>query len=260
MRIPSAPVAAVLAHPDDIKCVLGVAQRAMSQDCPVTLFLTTCGEGLRSTARGGTPPLEMGALRMEELRRFLAQVGIADLRLIGIPDGSQTLPAMRDDFYCAQGAPFVDPLLGVDSVPYDDALQPGLHFFGEALLALLMEQLAALGPGLVLTHHPQDDHADHRAVSFFARRACRRLAHEKRLSPLIYAPLVYYRRYTWPPQGDYFYSETIAAQFPGLRAEQFLLREDEYARKVAASQILVPTLSAEYIASNMKRDEVLWRL
>ena len=260
MRIPSAPVAAILAHPDDIKCVLGVAQRAMSQGCPVTLFLMTRGEGLRSAARSGTPPLEMGALRMEELRRFLAQVDIADLRLIGIPDGSQTLPAMRDDFFRAQGAPFMDPLLGVDHVFYDDALQPGLPFFGEALLALLMAQLAALGPGLVLTHHPKDDHADHRAVSFFARRTCRRLAREKRLSPLIYAPLVYYRRFVWPPQGDYFYSEAIVAQFPGLRAEQFLLREEEYARKVAASQIFVPTLSAEYIASNMKRDEVLWRL
>jgi hypothetical protein len=29
---------------------------------------------------------------------------------------------------------------------------------------------------------------------------------------------------------------------------------------VAASQIFVPTLSAAYIQSNMKRDEVLWRL
>ena len=261
MQIPPAPVAIILAHPDDPKTVAGLTQRALSQGCPVVLFQVTRGEGLHSAARAGLSPIEMGALRLEELRRFAHAIGIADLRVIGVPDGSRTLPAMQEDFFPASELPFVDPLLDVDHVPYDDALQPGMPFAGEALLALLVEQLADLQPGLVLTHHPRDDHADHRAVSYFARRACHELAivGGRAPAPQVYGTLVYYRRCAWPPPGAWFHSEEIAVHF-SQRPEQFLLRDDEYARKLAACQAFVPTLSAAYIASYAKRDELLWPL
>jgi LmbE family N-acetylglucosaminyl deacetylase len=254
---PSSSVVAILAHPDDIKCVLGVVLRAQQSGGNASLILTTRGEGLTSAARK-LSPLAMGELRMGELRSFLAQVGIPPKRffLLGIPDGSQTLPALRDDFYRAMGQPFIDPLLKVDRVPYADAVQPGMPFFGEMLLAAVQELLARLHPTLVLTHHPQDDHADHRAVSFFARRACASLEPQ----PAVHAVLVYYRRFVWPPAGDHFYSDEIAKNFPGLVGEQFRLAEVEQALKRAASQVFVPTLSAEYIESNMKVDEVYWKL
>jgi LmbE family N-acetylglucosaminyl deacetylase len=128
---------------------------------------------------------------------------------------------------------------------------------GEQLLATIQGVLAALQPQLVLTHHPQDDHADHRAVSFFARRACRRLSGRR---PALYATLVYCRRHPWPPAGDYFYSEAIAKSFPWLKAEQFCLTERQWSVKQLASRIFTPTLSVEYVQSTMKKDEVLWRL
>ncbi len=260
MRIAkSTPVVAVLAHPDDLKCVLGTVLRAQEGGSPISLILLTRGEALTSVARSSLSPLEMGELRMGELRRFLDQVGIpqSNLHLIGIPDGSQTLPALRDDFFLARGQPFLDPLLQTDKVIYQDAVQPGMPFYGESLLAALKGLLATLQPQLVLAHHPQDAHADHRAVSTFARRACRRLTGRR---PSVYAVLVYHRRRPWPPAGDYFYSEEIAQSFPWLKAEQYCLTEREFTLKQQASQVFVPTLSAEYIQSNMKKDEVLWRL
>jgi len=259
MIIPSsASVVAILAHPDDIKCVLGAVLRAQEGGGAASFILTTRGEGLTSAARSRLSPMKMGELRMEELRRFLAQVGIPPERffLLGVPDGSQTLPAMRDDFYRAVGQPFIDPLLRVDRVPYADAVQPKMPFFGETLQATLASLLAQLRPTLVLTHHPKDDHADHRAVSFFARQACASLEPQ----PALHAVLVYYRRFVWPPAGEHFYSDEIARAFPGILGEQFRLTEAEYALKRAASQVFVPTLSAAYIESNMKKDEVYWRL
>jgi len=116
--------------------------------------------------------------------------------------------------------------------------------------------VARLRPALVLTRLPQDDHADHRAVSFFAQRACAGIDPP----PALHAVLVYYRRFVWPPTGSYFYSEEIACAFPVLVGGQFLLTEAEHALKRAASQVFVPTLSAAYIESNMKKDEVYWRL
>ncbi len=255
---PFSSVVAILAHPDDIKCVLGVVLHAQQGGSKASLILTTKGEGLTSGARKGLSPRAMGDLRMAELRSFLAQVPIPPERffLLGVPDGSQTLPAMRDDFYRAVGLPFVDPLVNADRVPYPEAVQPGMPFFGEALEGALKKLLSDLRPALVLTHHPKDDHADHRAVSFFVRRACASLDPK----PASYATLVYYRRFVWPPAGDYFYSQEIANAFPGLTGEQFLLTEAEATLKRAASQVFVPTLSAEYIQSNMKKDEVYWRL
>lgn len=263
--IPSSSlVVAILAHPDDIKSITGVAQRALANRSSVALILVTKGEALTSAARSTLAPLEMGRLRMEELRAYLGRIGIPESNLfaIGIPDGSRTLPALRDDFFRAEGDPYLDPLLKTDRVTYDDAVRPGLPFYGAALLETLQDLLVKLQPELVLTHHPQDDHADHRAVSFFARRACHRLCRTKKLSrrPALYAPLVYYQRFAWPPAGDSFYVKAIQNQFPRWKATRFCLTEAELALKKEASLVFTPTLSVEYILSNMKKDEVLWRL
>jgi LmbE family N-acetylglucosaminyl deacetylase len=260
----SGPIVAILAHPDDIKSVTGIALRAIARHLPFSLILVTKGEALTSTARAGLAPREMGQLRVEELHRYLGLVGISEeaLFVIGIPDGSATLPALRDDFYRQEGDPYLDPLLLTDRVLYDDVYRPGLLFYGEALLAALQELVAALKPETILTHHPQDDHADHRAVSFFARQACPGLHGSGRLDslPSICAPLVYYRRCTWPPEGDHFFVDEIKDRFPRLKAVQFCLTEHELAAKRRASAVFAPTLSVAYIESNMKRDEVLWCL
>ena len=261
---PSSSVVAVLAHPDDIKSVTGIVLRALKYKSQVSLILITKGEALTSAARNKLSPLEMGKLRIDELRRYLGLIGFPDknLFIIGIPDGSHTLPALRDDFYMAEGDPYLDPLLRTDRVIYDDVYKPGLPFHGKVLQKTIQELLTRLLPSIVLTHHPQDDHADHRAVSFFTRRACSYLNSQGIFSPMppIYAPLVYFQRYSWPPTGDTYYVEYIRNQFPHLKATQFCLTDEELLVKKQASLVFTPTLSMKYIQSNMKKDEVLWRL
>jgi LmbE family N-acetylglucosaminyl deacetylase len=257
-------IVALLAHPDDIKSVTGVALRAMSGGSSFALILVTKGEGLNSAARKGVPPLEMGRLRVEELRHYLSQIGVPEqnLYILGVPDGSQTLPALRDDFWRVEGEPFVDPLLHVDRVPYDDAYRPGMPFHGETLLETLQGLLAGLQPQTVLTHHPRDGHADHRAVAFFARRVCRGLYRQGLVDrmPALYATLVYCQTVPWPPAGDSFYVDEIVAWYPRFKAHVFPLTAEELALKKRASMVFTPTLSVEYIQSNMKNDELLWRL
>jgi LmbE family N-acetylglucosaminyl deacetylase len=261
---PGMSIVAILAHPDDVKSVTGVALRALAHQSVFSLILVTKGEALYSATRSTLTPLEMGQLRLRELHRFLNLVGIPEenLSVIGIPDGSQTLPALRDDFFQAKGEPFLDPLLQVDQVPYDDVYRPGMAFYGETFLDGLCELLLPLKPDMILTHHPQDDHADHRAVSFFARQAHQQLHRQGKLehTPSIYAPLIYYRRCGWPPAGDTFFVDKIVGRFPGLEAIRFHLTEPERTLKARAAMEFTPTLSEAYIRSNMKADEVLWRL
>ena len=100
-------VVAVMAHPDDIKSVTGVVLRALESGSSVALILVTKGEALQSAARSTLSPLEMGRLRIEELRHYLRLIGMPaeSLFIIGMPDGSRTLPALRDDFFRAEGDP-----------------------------------------------------------------------------------------------------------------------------------------------------------
>lgn len=79
-------------------------------------------------AKGGTRPAdELRKLRAEETRRALAPLGAVVLRLLGFPDGG-----LRAD---------------------------------DALDAVLRELIADTDADLVLTHAPNDYHADHRALS-----------------------------------------------------------------------------------------------
>ena len=253
-----------MAHPDDIKSVTGMVFRAMEKKSRVSLILVTKGEAYVSEARKTDSPHQMGERRIDELLEFLRIIGIPrrDFFLLGVPDGGQTLPALREDFFKAEGAPFCDPLLHTDRVPYHDAYTPDMLFYGETLLAALEELLVVLQPRVILTHHPKDDHLDHRAVSFFARKAASRLHRRKGLkhAPRVYAPLVYYRACRWPTRGDYFYTEQIAHRFPRLKAHQFCLTDEEFERKKEACMTFTPTLSVKYIRSNMKKDEVVWRI
>lgn len=116
-------------------------------------------------------------------------------------------------------------------------------------------------PTHVFTHHPQDDHRDHRATAFFANRAIEVAWAHARLArrPDLFAMLGYYVRLRWPPRGDSFVTPEVE-QYPfGLELAQFELRRDELRRKKEACQTSVPTLSQAYIDSYMKKDEAFWR-
>lgn len=253
-----------MAHPDDIKNVTGIVFRAMEKKSRVSLVLVTKGEAHRSDARRTDSPHEMGERRVDELIDFLRIIGVPrdNLFLMGVPDGGKTLPALRENFFKVEGAPFCDPLFHTDRVRYHDAFKPDMPFYGEAILAALESILIMLQPHLILTHHPKDDHPDHRAVSFFVRKAVSRLNHRKTLecAPPVYASLVYYQTGCWPPNGDYFYTKEITDWFPRLKICQSCLTDQEFDSKKKACMTFTPTLSVEYIQSYMKKDEVVWRL
>jgi LmbE family N-acetylglucosaminyl deacetylase len=182
---------------------------------------------------------------------------------MGIPNTmAYMLDALRNDFYEAEGLPFRDPMLGVDRVTYPDAYKPGLPFFGAALVTALADLLGQIQPTYVVTHHPKDDHRDHRATAFFARKAVDTAVSSGKVPsrPNELAMLVYYKRIAWPPPGDSFLTEEIAQHPFGLDVVPFELTRDEQTRKKRACQVFVPTLRQDYIDGYMKRDEVFWTL
>jgi LmbE family N-acetylglucosaminyl deacetylase len=261
----SSSVLLVAAHPDDIKNCTGVILRCLGLGAQVCEVLVTKGEALRLQSADSREDLvEMGEKRQEELLRFYGAIGMEeqDLAVIGIPDGSATLPALREDFLRADGDPFLDPNLLTDRVIYDDAYRPDMPFFGESLLEVLVEFLVAHQPTHVFTHHPKDDHADHRAVFSFVTGAVDQAmaAGDLRQRPALYASLVYFKRLQWPPEGDSFLSREIRERSYGFDIVRFPLTEEEFERKRRACMIFTPLLSEAYMNSYMKRDEVFWRV
>jgi LmbE family N-acetylglucosaminyl deacetylase len=254
LNLPAGPITAILAHPDDIKCVTGTVLMAMEKNAEVSLILLTKGEALDLRI----DPIKMGTGRIKELRGFLKEIKIPEANFfqLGVPDGSAVLPALRDDFYRTRGEPYRDDLLKTNQVPYRDAHKPGMPFFGEALVATLKGLLEKLKPAVILTHHPRDAHADHRAVSFFARQA--RAGLKPAAMPKAFFALVYAQGLRWPPKGEYFYSRAIARKYPGLQARQVMLPQRIFLMKKRACRKFMPILGTAYIKSNMKRDEVLW--
>jgi len=251
-------IVVIAAHPDDVKNCTGVLLRGLDLGADVALIQITNGGNL-----GGSHTKEqsraMGSKRKEELLAFLNQIGVERDRifLMGIPNTmAYLLDALRTDFYRAEGLPFWEPTLEIDQVTHDDAYRPGMPFFGEALVSALAELLGQLRPTHVFTHHPRDDHRDHRATASFAREAVGAL--DRR--PDLLAMLGYYKRLTWPPPGDSFFTSEVADHPFGLGLVQFELTPEEHQRKKQACQLFVPTLRQEYIDSYMKRDEVFWRL
>ena len=257
-------IAIVVAHPDDVKNCTGVLLRGLGLGAEVALIQITNGENL-----GGShtvdQALAMGSQRKEELLAFLADVGVERDRvfLMGIPNTmAYLLDALRTDFYRAEGLPFREPMFQIDQVAYPDACRPGLPLFGEAVVDALAELLGQVRPTHVFTHHPKDDHRDHRATSFFARTAVAAAVSKGGLPsrPEVLAMLGYYKRLVWPPSGDSFLTEEVAHHPFGFDVVRFALAPDEHERKQRACQRFVPTLRQDYIDSYMKRDEVFWRL
>ena len=257
-------VVIVAAHPDDIKNCTGAALRALGLAAPVVLIQVTKGENYGGSTTK-EQALAMGDRRCRELLEFLDQVGIArdNTFLMGIPNtSSYMLEAMRDDFFVSDGLPFYDPIMRTDRVPYEEAYEPHMPFCGAALVSSIAKVLAAARPTHVFTHHPRDDHRDHRATAFFARQAVAEALTQGALlsRPNVLALLGYYKRLAWPPKGDTFLTSEIAVHPFGLDLVHHELSDGERARKRLACQVFVPTLPQGYIDSYMKRDELFWRI
>ena len=217
----SSSVVVVGAHPDDVKSFTGVLVRALAKGARVHSVGVTNGERFNSS----TPEeaARMGARRKEEQHAFLAALGVPREHIFQLGFANGCLTAMRTDYWEQKGEPYFAPVLGADRVIDADAYRPGAPFFGEAFLGILKEVIASVQPTHVLTHHPKDDHDEHRAVAFFVKRAVSELVAEQKLAaPELYASLVYFPRVEWPPAGDTFLGgsfATLALAADALRFE-----------------------------------------
>ena len=142
----------VWAHPDD-EAYLSAAMMARVTDSggSVTVVTATRGEqGTSDEGRRGTAAF--GALREAELRASLAELGVTDLRVLGLPDGA---------------------------LPEVDADEP---------VAVIAATIAEVDPDVVVTFGPDGItwHPDHRTVSGWTTRAC---AESGRTSALLYAAM-----------------------------------------------------------------------
>ena len=261
----SSTVVLVGAHPDDVKSYTGMMLRGIAGGAKVCVVSVTNGERLDSETYEQAQ--EMALRRKEERDRFLSSMGIPqeNLFLFGFPDGGG-LSAMRNDFWQDRGEPFYAPLLRADRATDTSAWRQGAPFFGETLLDILKELITRLAPTHVFTHHPRDDHPDHRAMAFFVKKAVSDLVAAGRLeqAPKTYAGLVYFSRIQWPPAGDTFLSAEFQALSFSPSAIRFELTPEELEKKRETCTAFAPTLSEalgeDYIRSYMKNDELYWEL
>jgi len=259
---PTSSIVAVATHPDDVKNYAGLMLRGIRTGARVSVLLVTNGENLGGSATK-EQAISMGETRKREVLTFLDSLGIdrSDIYPLGVPNTqSRTLCAIRDDFYRIEGWPWYDSILCTDEVIYEDAYRPRMPFFGESLVAVMKELLVRTRPTHVLTHHPKDDHFEHRAVAFLTRQSVAAAVPETQVQPELYGSLVYHQRLKWPPAGDTFMSPEVRESPFGTGAVLLGLTEDERRTKQDACNVFIPTLSEAYIGSYMKRDEIFWSL
>jgi len=82
------PLLAVFAHPDDESFGTGgTLARYAAAGVPVTVLTATRGERSTLGTSGRYAPTELAALREQELRCAARALGVAEVRLLGYPDG-----------------------------------------------------------------------------------------------------------------------------------------------------------------------------
>ena len=91
------PLLAFFAHPDDETfCTAGLFAAATERGIPVTVVSATRGEAGESSIPGLSDPASLGAVREEELRDAMRQVGVKDVRFLGYRDSGLGDPESRD--------------------------------------------------------------------------------------------------------------------------------------------------------------------
>ena len=127
-------VCAIVAHPDDESFCAGLICELIDRAAPVTLVCATRGEGGDT---GGHPRAQLAAVRSAELRAAASELGVNDLRFLGLVDP--------------------EPVDGLAQAPA----------VADAELAMLLDRLLdELAPGLIVTHGSDGEygHAAHRLL------------------------------------------------------------------------------------------------
>ena len=248
------------AHPDDVvRGCGGVIIKALAAGAKVTVVKLTDGaalygvEGIRDGRKTAM------ARRAEELRAIeILGLPRSSLLLLGFPDGG--LEALRNSYHNASlGKPYYDQWLASDRVAEEGTYRQGVPFYGDSLVTVLEEIIERAAPTHVFTHVCQDRHPDHRATSYFTKRAIANLLLANHLArvPAIFEYLTYHTRLKWPantgPLIDPAPAE--AMQLPG-RLVDLRLSEAEAAHKDRAQECFVPILG-EYMAKWIGRGNEL---
>lgn len=162
----------VAPHPDDeTLCCAGVMQRVVRAGGRVAVVWITSGDAawwdrlLIERSLRPRAALDLGARRMREARAAASSLGVPSegQLFLGYPDGglaallASPRTAVRPSHSTAAA-----------SVPYADAVSPGVPYTGESLAHALSAVLERLRPNLILAPSPQDCHPDHRAAGLLA--------------------------------------------------------------------------------------------
>ena len=162
----------VLAHPDDETMMAGTLVFLQSLGKSIKIIYATAGEGGRFHRLGPEglvveefPAEAMKTLRLSELERAMAGLGMTDYQVLGARD-----EPMRDDF-------------GVPSRSLSTFLRAG-QWRPSAMYRELLSLMREFRPGLIITmgQHP-DLHVHHQAIGYITLEAAGSLPYR----PSVYA-------------------------------------------------------------------------
>ncbi|MGY2895842.1 PIG-L family deacetylase [Deinococcus sp. UYEF24] len=163
-------------HPDDeTLCCAGLIQQAVAAGATVHVVWVTPGDGFeldgalmsRRLDPTDAAMMELARTRVQEAKTAAKVLGLrADqTSFLGYPDGG--LFALFLENYAV---PFTSPYTGQSSVYLKTAFRPGAAYTGANLEQDLDQVIASFSPDLVLAPASEDQHPDHRTVSYLATR------------------------------------------------------------------------------------------
>jgi LmbE family N-acetylglucosaminyl deacetylase len=197
----------VAPHPDDETLGAGGAlQAALAAHAQVKVVIVTNGDGqlLAPLALRGkmlARPADYvvdGQMRQKESLAALQALGVpdADVVFLGYPDGGLNR-LWRDDWVA--NCPMRSVLTRAQHSPYPRTFHPEAVYCGKEVLEDLQTIVTDFKPDMILLPHPNDDNADHRAVSNFSQMAVA-LAEQANpaYQPEMWGYLVHYGYYPQP--------------------------------------------------------------
>ena len=163
-------------HPDDeTLCCAGLIQQAVAAGAEVQVVWITPGDGFELSGAlmsGQFDPSDAAMMQLARTRVGEAQTAARLLGLradqtsfLGYPDGG-LLPMFLEHY----ALPFTSPLTGQSAVYLGVALRPGAAYTGLNLERDLRGVIARFRPDLLLAPAAEDQHPDHRTVSYLATR------------------------------------------------------------------------------------------
>jgi LmbE family N-acetylglucosaminyl deacetylase len=163
-------------HPDDeTLCCAGLIQQAIFARATVHVVWVTPGDGFeldgallsRRLDPTGAAMMQLARTRVREARTAATVLGLRtdQTSFLGYPDGG--LFALFLEHYAV---PFTSPYTGQSTVYLQTALRPGAAYTGANLEQDLDQVISRFNPDLVLAPAAEDQHPDHRTVSYLATR------------------------------------------------------------------------------------------